>query len=351
MINELQQEIAEIDNIETELSIVPGVDMDKLIGTPHLFSKFCDTKEGFIVMPLGIMTLQPDGRVTGYSHPNEGYWRPYKFGTVSADKAFNFVGAGNKFIPSSTWQQTFGEMPIGFYCGEPELPQKFCLIPHTNTKGNEEIVYVIASCLRFYEKTTPKLVKELLEEGIEPSRIKVVVNGSEHNEDKTINGVSYAFSTHNAYELSALYEAPLRWQFDYAMLIHDTNELYPGFKRKVENFNRHLVWDYLPATAMARCLLGLYSYDFLLKTNLWLKSVDKIDKKGAIIAEVVGEFLHRAKSVLVMSDPETNGGARQAEWRETADFHNVGTPRVRRVFPAINLHKFTHIDLNDATSL
>ncbi len=351
MITKLQSEKENGIIQHTSHSLMRGVDMDKLIGEPHLFCRYCDTREGFTIVPIGIMTLQPDGRVTGYSHPNEGYWQPYEYGTVSADKAFAFVGAGNGFIPSSIWQQTFCGMPVGYYCGEPEMPQKLCLVPHTNTSGDAKIVYVIASCLNFYEKTVPELVKELLAEGIEHSRIKVVVNGCEKDEDKTITGISYAFSTHNAWELSALYEAPLRWQFDYAMLIQDTNQVFPGFRRRVESFNRHMQWDHLPATPMARCLLGLYARDFLLRTNAWLRKIDGMDKKDAIIAEVAGELLHRAKTVLVMSDPESNGGVRQTEWRETSDFFNSGTQRVRRVFPAINLHKFTHIDLTDAVSL
>lgn len=351
MIAELQPEKENDIITYSKPAIEPGVDMDKLIGTPHLFCRYCDTREGFTIVPLGTMTLQPDGRVTGYSHPNEGFWLPYEYGTVEADQAFSFVGAGNRFIPSSTWQQTFCDMPIGFYCGEPELPQKLCLIPNTKTANPKKVVYVVATCLRFYEKTVPKLVEELLAEGIEPSRIKVVVNGCEIDDDKTIDGVSYAFSSHDAWELTALYEAPLRWQFDYAMLIHDTNQVYPGFRRKVESFNQHLPWDHLPATPMARCLLGLYSHDFLLRTNPFLKKIDGISKRDAIIAEVAGELLQRAKSVLVMSDPESNGGARQTEWRESADFFNSGTLRVRRVFPAINLHKFTHVDITDAVSL
>ncbi len=351
MIAELQPEKEQTIVQQTKLNTEPGVDMGQLIGVPHLFCRYCDTRAGFMIVPLGNMTMQADGRVTGYSHPNEGFWKPYEYGTAGAEDGFAFVGAGNRFIPSSTWQQTFGKMPIGYYCGDPELPQKLCLVPNTNTSGDETIVYVIASCLRFYKKTVPKLLKELLAEGIAPSRIKVVVNGCEKDDDKNINGVDYAFSKHNAWELSALYEAPLRWQFDYAMLIHDTNEVYPGFRRRVESFNRHLNWDHLPATPMARCLLGLYSHDFLLRTNNWLKNVDGINKANGIIAEVAGELLHRAKTVLVMGDPETNGGVRTTEWRETADFFNSGTIRVRRVFPVINLHKFTHIDLSDAVSL
>ena len=332
-------------------AIEQGVDMQKLIGRQHLFARYCDTRNGFIIVPLGLMTLQTDGRVTGYSHPNEGFWQRYEYGTISADAAFAFVGAGNRFMPSSTWQQTFCGMPVGYYCGEPELPQKLCLVPQTADSGSENIVYVVASCLRFYEKTVPTLVKELVADGVSSSAIKVVVNGCSEDDDKMIDGVSYAFSKHDAWELSALYEAPLRWQFDYAMLIHDTNQVYPGFKRRVEGFNRHMKWEFLPASAMARCLIGLYSYDFLSANNSWLKSIDKMSKKDAIIAEVAGEFIHRAKSVLVMGDVESNGAARQTEWREAADFFNLGTPRVRRVFPAINLHKFTHIELSDAIRL
>ena len=336
---------------QPDTNLQAGIIMDKLIGVPHLFSRYCDTREGFIIVPLGIMTLQPDGRITGYSNPNEGYWRPYKYSSVNEGSAFAFVGRDNKFIPSSTWQQTFRGMPTGYYCSEPEIPQKLCLVPQTDCTSKEEIIYVIASCLRFYEKTVPKLVKQLLAEGIEPRRIRVVVNGCITNDNQVIDGISYAFSVHNAFELTALYEAPLRWQFDYAMLIHDTNEIYPGFKRKVETFNRHLHWDHLPASPMGRCLLGLYSYDFLLRNNDWLQTTDGIDKNGAIIAEVAGELVHRAKSILVMGDPETNGGARQTEWKETGDFYNSGTQRVRRVFPAINLHKFTHVDLKDGVGL
>lgn len=351
MITELQPLEDQSLAVDEQLALVSGVDMGQLIGTPHLFCRFSDTRSGFMVVPLGTMTLQPDGRITGYSHPNEGYWQPYEYGMVDADEGFAFVGAGNRFIPSSTWQQTFGNMPIGYYCGEPEMPQKLCLLPQKKTATDTKIVYVIATCLPFYQKTIPKLLQELLAEGIGPANIKVVINGCGQNDEKIINGVSYAYSTHNAWELTALYEAPLRWKFDYAMLIHDTNEIYPGFKRRVESFNNHLQWDHLPATPMARCLLGLYSHDFLLRTNSWLKKIDGISKKDAIIAEVAGELIHRAKSVLVMSDPESNGGIRTTEWRETADFFNSGTLRVRRVFPAINLHKFTHIDLTDAVSL
>lgn len=328
-----------------------GIDMNRLIGTPHLFGRFFHTREGFLIVPVGVMTLQPDGRVTGYAHPNESKWISYEHGTAGADKAFAFVTSHNNWIPSSTWQQSLGDIPIGYFCDEPETPQKLCLIPHKPSHTKPSVVYLVASCLRFYEQTIPKLLKDLFEEGIEPEQIKVTVNGCAKNEDKVINGVSYAFSTHNAWEYSALYEAPLRWDFDYGMLIHDTNQIFPGFKRKVENFNTHLSWDHLPATPLARCLLGLYSHSFLRRLNPWLKQIDNIDKKNGVIAEAAGELLLRANTALAIGDPEMSGGARQAEWREVVDVYNTGSPRVRRVFPSINLHKFIHFNDTNPQSL
>ena len=195
------------------------------------------------------------------------------------------------------------------------------------------------------------MFKQLQAEGIPLTSIKVVVNGCSEDYDQTINGIEHAFSTHDAWEMSALYEAPLRWKFDYAMLTHDTNHIYPGFRRRVENFNRYLPWDHLSATPFARCLLGLYGYDFLVNSNDWLKSIDGITKVDGIVAEVAGELLHRANTVLSIGDPEMNGAARQAEGRDVGDFFNSGSIRQRRVFTTLNLHKFTQTSLDRAQAL
>lgn len=327
-----------------ELHLKPGIDMSRLVGIPQLFGRYVDTREGFVIDPIGILTMQPDGRITGYGNPNEGSWMPYEHGTVSRDHAFAFINAHNSWIPSSTWQQTLGDMAIGHFCNEWDGLKKLCLMPHKTASKKTRIVYLVASCLKFYQdgRTIPKILDQLFAEGIEASRIKVVVNGCSENEDKIIDGVSYAFSTHNAWEWSALYEGPLRWNFDYGMLLHDTNDIFPGFRRKIEEFNDHLQWDHLPATPNAACLIGLYSHSFLTKLNPWLKSIDGIDKRNGVITEVAGELLLRAKTALIIGDPERSGGSSRADWREHVDKYNTGSPRHRRVFPSINLHKYIH---------
>ena len=329
---------------DQKFELTPGVDMSRLVGTPHLFGRFIETRDGFLIEPISILTLQPDGRITGYSHPNEGSWIPYEHGTVASDKGFAFITSMNTWIPSSTWQQSFGDIPIGYYCNEQEGIKKLCLIPHKIATRKTKIVYLVASCYKFFKdgRTIPGLLDQLYAEGIEADRIKVVVNGCKENEDKNIEGVAYAFSTHNAWEWSTLYEAPLRWNFDYGMLVHDTNRILPGFRRKVEEFNDHIKWDHLPATPNAACLIGLYSHQFLKRLNPWLESIDGIDKRNGVIAEVAGELLLRAHTALVIGDPDHGGASRPAQWREVVDIYNTGSPRHRRVFPSINLHKFIH---------
>lgn len=323
-----------------------GVDMAKLIGRPHLFARMRPLREGFQIEPIGTLTMQPDGRITGYGHPNEGSWAPYAHGPVDPSRAFAFVSAHNNWIPSSTWTQSMGDIPIGFFCDEPESTaavQRLCLLPQADSvASSEESIYLVASCLAFYERTVPRLLAQLRDEGIEARRIKVVVNGCTSDSDRDIGGVAHAFSVHNAWEWSSLYEAPLRWHFDYAFLLHDTNVVFPGFRRSVESFNRHLQWDHLPASPLARCLLGWYSHAFLTRLNGWLRGTDRISKKDGIVAEASAELLLRARTSLVLGDPERNGGARAAEWHELVDHFDTGSRRVRRTFPAIKLHKFIH---------
>lgn len=331
-----------------------GVDMSRLVGSPHLFAKMKSLRNGVLIQPIGVMTLQSDGRITGYANPNEGSWIPYEHGEVAASKALALVTAKNHWIPSSTWTQSMGDIPVGFFCDEPEIAHavdRLCLVPHHVNTDPNSVVYLVASCMKFYDETVPLLLSQMFAEGIEPSRIKVVVNGCETNSDRTIDGIEHAFSTHDGWEWSALYEAPLRWKFRYCFLIHDTSIIFPGFRRSVESFNDHVAWDYLPASPLARCLLGLYSHEFLSRCNGWLKGTNHISKKEGVIAEAAGELLLRARAALVMGDPEFTGGARAAEWREVVDYFNTGSPRVRRVFPAVKVHKFIHTGPTNPTSL
>ncbi|MGI4792512.1 MAG: hypothetical protein ACRYG8_00200 [Janthinobacterium lividum] len=321
-----------------------GIDMAMLVGRPHVFGRVKTLRNGMMVEPIANLVLQPDGRVTGHGHPNEGRWGPYIHSDVPADEAFAFISEGNGYIPSSVWTQSIGDMPIGNFCDEPEAVQagqRLCLLPATATRS-DDVVFLVASCLRFYEKTVPTLLRQMDDEGIPADRIKIVVNGCERDEDQCIDGIDHAFSTHDGWEWSALYEAPLRWNFGYAFLMHDTNVIFPGFRRSVEGFNRHHAWEHLPASPLARCLLGLYSHGFLTRLNPWLKTTHRISKREGIIAEASAELLFRARSALVISDSECNGHFAQAEWRELVDQFNTGQMRVRRAFPAIKLHKFIH---------
>jgi hypothetical protein len=110
-----------------------GVDMAALVGTPQLFGRIKLLRNGFLVEPTANLILQPDGRIAGHGHPIEGSWAAYEHGEVAADEAFAFISGGNGYIPSSTWTQSMGDVPIGHFCDEPEdvqANQRLCLIPH-----------------------------------------------------------------------------------------------------------------------------------------------------------------------------------------------------------------------------
>ena len=305
------------------------LEIGSLIGRPFLFGRFYDLPHGFEVVPIAELTLESDGKISGYDHQNEQHWIPWEDG-------FAILARHRYGPPSSTWRYQFCGMPIGWFCEEPEAPQKLCLVPAATRRP--EITYVVASCRRFFERINPpiwQLVEQLEADGIAPENIKVVVNGCDQPEMRIFGEIEVCFSTHDAWEWSALFEAPLRWNFDYAMLLHDTSRIEAGFRNAVETINDHVNWDHLPATPLARCLLGLYSHEFLLRVNPWLRKNDRISKSNGIIAEAAGELLLQARSAMTM-------GPHQAEWAEQTDEFSTGSPRIRRKFPNINLHKFIH---------
>lgn len=114
---------AELPKLPAELpKPADGVNMDRLIGRPHLFGRVKHLRAGLLIEPLGTLILQPGGRISGYANPNEGTWIPYRHGQVEGDRAFAFVTAKNTWIPSSTWTQAMGDIPTGFFAMNPRPP-------------------------------------------------------------------------------------------------------------------------------------------------------------------------------------------------------------------------------------
>ena len=62
-------------------------------------------------------------------------------------------------------------------------------------RPDTHIIYLIATCERFFERTMPSILAQLAAEAIPPERIKVVVNGSKSNASRTVDGIDYAFTT------------------------------------------------------------------------------------------------------------------------------------------------------------
>ena len=76
----------------------------------------------------------------------------------------------------------------------------------------------------------------------------------------------------------------------------------------------------------------------------------KVVDKSLRIVYLIASCYH-SNTALVIGDPESNHGSRSTEWKEKVDVFNTGSPRVRRVFPAIGLHKFIHVGAADQKGL
>lgn len=81
------------------LALTSGIDVAGLMGVPHLLGHILDTREGFTVVPIGPVTLQPDGRIIGHPHPQEGSRVRYALGTGGADNAFARLPAPHSGLP------------------------------------------------------------------------------------------------------------------------------------------------------------------------------------------------------------------------------------------------------------
>jgi hypothetical protein len=240
-------------------------------------------------------------------------------------------------IPAVTFTSFRNEMFVGCLNVEGQIPHQVCLLPDI-TVSSAGLVVLIASNTRFFQRTVPRLCEQLGAAGLSRTQIKVVVNESSENRDEVIDGVAYAFTTHAAWEFSALCEAPRRFEFHNAFLLHDTCMVEPHFLERVLSLNGALPWDHSPACIYGRTCIGMYSREYLERIHDWLSDVDKISKPDAIIAECAAEFIQRAHRACAYGGEITWGA-------DCPDVWSTGLRRHHRLFPQLGVHKFTTLNL------
>ena len=303
------------------------IDMSEVIGRSYIFGRLSHLPRGFHVEALGTMTLQEDGSISGYRNSAETAWKPFDHGFVFADSNRQW------WFPTSLWSHSYQGMILGYCNHTRSAPHNLCLLPDVPMQHGGRFMYIIASCERFYRTTIPRLLDQFRGEGIEAQFIKIVVNGSRENLVRTEHGVEYCFTTHRGWEFSAFYEAP-RWDFDYALILQDTSELEPGFRRKCETMNGHFAWDLLPACLRLRCSTGIFRHGFLGAWREHLGSLDGLSKHEAVVREVAAEMITKASRVLSMGD---------SVWSKHEVSKKFGeSDRFKVEFPFMGIRKYIH---------
>ena len=302
------------------------LDLAALIGRTFHFARFVQTEGGIYVEPFTRLRIESHGRVFG---DTPMHWAAHRN---------RFVLFRHGELAGISFQRAFRGMPVGYHNIEGFFPHNVCLIPEVAPAWSRRI-YLIASNARFFAQTVPRLVAQLRADGVTVAEIKVVVNGSVTDRDETIGGIQHAFTRHNAWEFSALYEAPRRFDFDMAFMMHDTVRIEPGFHARAWAVPGWLNWDHCPASVLGRCCVGLYSRAYLLRINSWLHSLHGVSKSDAIIIELLAELIQRAGAACAY-------GGEISDWQEATDEWGTGVRRLRRIFPQLGLHKFTSLDPN-----
>ena len=302
------------------------LDLPALMGRNLLFARFVQTEGGIYVEPFTRLRLESYGRVFGETPM---HW---------SERNGGFVLFRHGELPGISFQRAFRGMPVAYHNVEGFFPHNVCLIPEVPARWSRGI-YLLASNARFFAQTVPRLVAQLRDDGVPDDAIKVVVNGSASDRDESIDGIEHAFTRHNAWEFSALYEAPRRFDFDAAFMMHDTVRIEPGFHARAWAVPGFLKWDHCPASVLGRCCVGLYSRAYLLRLNSWLQSLDGVSKSDAILIELLAEMVQRAGAACAY-------GGEISDWQEVTDEWGTGVRRLRRVFPQLGLHKFTSLDPN-----
>lgn len=310
-----------------------AIDPVAIAGRKYILARFCQTAGGAFLEPLHSIEIDIAGRVVGMGE--YAIWIRHFNGFAICPKAG---------IPTIIFNRVVNGMPVGFFNLEGHISHHVTLIPDVPTNWGKRI-YLIASCAGFFERTTPGLIRQLLDDGARADQIKVVINGSDRKHDAFIAGVHHAFTRHNAWEFSALYEAPLRFSFDHAWMMHDTTLIDPGFHERAWDIRGGLKFEHCPATVHGRCCLGIFSRKYLSRLSGTLRALDGISKAAAISFECAAELIQRAKLA------STFQGARLDEWIEEADQWGTGTRRFRRHFMPVGLHKFTSVNPIYAKSL
>lgn len=144
-----------------------------------------------------------------------------------------------------------------------------------------EIKFLINSHINYIEKTIDKIIPSLLESGIDPNLIYVIV--TQCNENKKINnkyGVNLYEVDHNSYDIHATFLSVLELGLvsDYWFFLHDTCVVEKKFYQKIKEFDYSPDYDIITACGGNTTMnLANYKHSFIKKFEPTLRKEKNTD--------------------------------------------------------------------------
>ena len=227
-----------------------------------------------------------------------------------------------------------------------------------------QIKFIINSHIEYVNKTIHKIIPSLLQSGIDPSLIYMIV--TQCNENKKIEnqyGINLYQVDHNSYDAHATFLSvfELGLSSDYWFYIHDTCIVEEKFYQKIKEF------DYSPDYDVVRLCnenatmgLALYKHSYIKKFEPTLrkeKNTDYSEERMKImkrdfsimrenmfiwkskIKHYIGDIPIDVNNIKIssFSNPED----KYPKYLGICDFYGTGTPRLKVHFEDIGIYKFS----------
>ena len=203
-----------------------------------------------------------------------------------------------------------------------------------------KIKFCISSHKNYYDLTYPKLIPNMLENGIPPDDIYFFIGGyNSYSKLEDNNNINVFTVDHNSIDFTGLVSVmDLNLKSDYWFLLHDTSYIGSNFYYYLLNFdyNNELA---IPLTNESSMNIGLYHQLYLdqIKDELLTKFKNKSDNPDDIhnfkkyLVNTEDHFLINFKNKFLNPESKITEGP--------IDVYNSGVLRVIEHFNQIDLHK------------
>ena len=145
---------------------------------------------------------------------------------------------------------------------------------------------VISSHIKSYKKIAPKLIESLIKNGLDTTKILLVIGGNEEKHESTFLDCQTVFVNHNSFDHTGIIEIlEGKHKSDYWFSSHDTCIAGPKFVDFLKKYKPKK--DYISMTNMGWLNMGLFKNSYLKRNKDYIYSLKNCSKIRAILSERV----------------------------------------------------------------